>query len=513
MESVNDLDSKQQALKPIRTKIAGGEEESGKKPYDIEEEEEEPLSPAARIFHEPNFNVYIIAIMGWKTKMDLQVVKAHFLRTLLKHPRFSSLQVKDDDKGGAMRWVRTKVDLDKHIIMPDLDQKTESADKLVEDYISDLSKTSMDLSKPLWEFHILNIKTSDAESLGVFRIHHSLGDGVSLMSLVLACTRQVSDSEALPTLPVQKSSNPNPVKSGGVWSLIKMVWYTFVDVLMFIATALFLKDTVTPLTRHRKKGVGSGSRRFAYRTVSFDDIKLVKNAMNTTINDVVMGVSLAGLSQYLNRRYGEAEGEAVATQKKNNIPENIRLRATLLVNIRPSPGIHALADMMEKGTKAKWGNCIGSVLLPFAIALRDDPLDYVRQAKATIDRKKQSQEAGYTFLIVKLVLKLFGIKAAAFLFHRVPNHTTLCFSNIVGPIEEIGFNGHPLAFIAPSCYGQPHGLMVHFQSYTNKMTFILSVDEATIPDPHQLCDDIEESLKLMKDAVIARGIVKENLIK
>ena len=37
---------------------------------------------------------------------------------------------------------------------------------------------------------------------------------------------------------------------------------------------------------------------------------------------------------------GEAEGEAVATQKKNNIPENIRLRATLLVNIRPSPGIH-----------------------------------------------------------------------------------------------------------------------------------------------------------------------------
>lgn len=66
--------------------------------------------------------------------------------------------------------------------------------------------------------------------------------------------------------------------------------------------------------------------------------------------------------------------------------------------------------MMEKGTKAKWGNCIGSVLLPFAIAIRDDPLDYVRQAKATIDRKKQSQEAGYTFLIVKLVLKLFGIK-------------------------------------------------------------------------------------------------------
>ena len=66
--------------------------------------------------------------------------------------------------------------------------------------------------------------------------------------------------------------------------------------------------------------------------------------------------------------------------------------------------------MMEKGSKAKWGNWIGSVLLPFVIALRDDPLDYVRQAKAIIDRKKHSREAIFTFFIIKMVLKLFGSK-------------------------------------------------------------------------------------------------------
>jgi len=32
----------------------------------------------------------------------------------------------------------------------------------------------------------------------------------------------------------------------------------------------------------------------------------------------------------------------------------------------------------------------------------------------------------------------------------------MCFSNLVGPLEEIGFYGHPLAFLAPSSYGQPH---------------------------------------------------------
>ena len=66
--------------------------------------------------------------------------------------------------------------------------------------------------------------------------------------------------------------------------------------------------------------------------------------------------------------------------------------------------------MMEKGSKAKWGNKIGFVLLPFNIALQDDPLDYVRQIKAAIDRKKHSHEAMLTFFIIKMVLKLFGTK-------------------------------------------------------------------------------------------------------
>jgi hypothetical protein len=50
-------------------------------------------------------------------------------------------------------------------------------------------------------------------------------------------------------------------------------------------------------------------------------------------------------------------------------------------------------------------------------------------------------------------------------------------------------------------------LMIHVVSYANKMNIILSVDEEIVPDPHQLCDDLEESLKLIKDAVIYKGLV------
>ena len=89
----------------------------------------------------------------------------------------------------------------------------------------------------------------------------------------------------------------------------------------------------------------------------------------------------------------------------------------------------ALSDMMEKDTEAKWGNWIGYVLLPFTIGLREDPLDYVRQAKATIDRKKHSFEAIFTFSVAELVLKIFGIKVLNYssffwtLLSHQPTHT------------------------------------------------------------------------------------------
>lgn len=71
--------------------------------------------------------------------------------------------------------------------------------------------------------------------------------------------------------------------------------------------------------------------------------------------------------------------------------------------------------MMEKDAEAKWGNWIGYVLLPMHITLHRDPLEYVRRAKATIDRKKHSLEAVFTFSIAEIILKLFGIKVLPFL--------------------------------------------------------------------------------------------------
>ncbi|KAJ0101389.1 hypothetical protein Patl1_05140 [Pistacia atlantica] len=464
---------------------------------------EVPLSPAAQLFHAPSFNCYIITIVGCKTRVNPSVIKEGLKKTLIKHPRFSSKLVTE---GRKMKWSQTIVNVENHVIVPDIDSEMENPEQFVEDYISHITTQPLDLSKPLWELHILNVKTSEAEAIGVFRIHHSIGDGASLISLLLACTRKTSDPEALPSVPVQKNEGSGAPERGiwwlflAIWSGIMLIWNSVVDLIMFSATTLFLEDTRNPL-----KGVPgdeNAPKLFVHRILNLDDIKLVKNAMNMTINDVILGVTQAALSRYLNRINSETDGE----HKSSNLPKNIRLRASVLVNLRPTTGIQVLADMMEKGSKGGWGNRIGYVLLPFKIGLQNDPLEYVRGAKATIDRKKLSLEALCTFSTAKLVLKAFGYRVAAATAVRVLSNTTMAFSNVVGPSEEISFYGHPITYIAPSVYGHPQALTIHFQSYVNKMIVVVAVDPNVIPNPHQFCEDIDESLNIIKKAFIERGL-------
>ncbi|XP_042984585.1 wax ester synthase/diacylglycerol acyltransferase 5-like isoform X2 [Carya illinoinensis] len=408
--------------------------------------DEVPLSPAARFFQAPRFNVYIIAIVGCKTRINTDVVNAGLEKTLVKHPRFSSKMVVDGNKYCKnKKWTQTKVNLEDHIIVPELDPNIEFPDRFVEDYVSNVTRTPLDLSKPLWELHLLNIKTSDAEAVGVFRIHHSMGDGASLISLLLACTRKTSDPEALPSVPVKKGAGSTFNSAAGfwwffsaIWLFLRLIWNTMVDVLLFVATTLFLKDMKTPIKG--APGVELNVKKFVHRTVSFDDIKLVKNAMNMTVNDVVTGITQAGLSRYLNRRYSEEKKlDGQVKQSNSNIPKGIRLRTVILVNLRKSA----------------------------------------------------------------------GIQVAAAIIRRALSNITMAISGVVGAQEEISFYGHPIDYLAPTIYGFPMSLVVHYQSYANKMTISLSVDPSVIPDPHELCNDIEESLKLIRHAVVNKGFVKD----
>lgn len=481
----------------------------------------EPVSPAGLLFRQRRFDCYIVAELGIGVPIDVDAIKSGLVSTLVRHPRFSSVQVDDDDSGEKLKWVRTKVVIDDHVIVPDIRAESggdgggiggiggsaSSADKVVEDYVSYLSTVPMDASRPLWELHVLNLRTFEAAAVAVFRIHHSLGDGLSLISLLLACTRRTADPTSLPTLPEPRLPLPPPPRPNALldgilfmWALMVLTWNTAVDLFVLLASSAWLKDTPTPL----KGGAGTELRRkrFVHGTLRLDDVKEIKNSMNCTINDVLVGVTSAALSCYLNRRYGEADE---GTESKKELPANIRLRSAMLFNVRPQLGIQALAEMMDgKNCGVAWGNLLSYIILPFPVVMYNDPLDYIRAGKAIADRKKNSLQAILTYRVAHFSVRKFGIKVGVAMIRRLVSNTTLSYSNIVGPVDEISFYGHPIVYIAPSVYGHPHALTLHYQSYMNEMRVVLGVDESTIPDSHQLLADIVESVKLIKEALPKR---------
>ncbi|GAB2221911.1 hypothetical protein Droror1_Dr00013106 [Drosera rotundifolia] len=338
----------------------------------------------------------------------------------------------DTENGKKPRWVLTKVNLDDHVIVPDVDPDTKILDRFIEDYATDLSSRPFDLSKPLWEFHVLRIKPSNAEAIGFFRVHHSLGDGMSLLALTLSMARKSSNPDEFPSIPIpirkiRKSEDGGPYRYlVAIWSMLQLIWNTLVGCTLLLATIFFLKDTVTPL---RSGKVDERSpKRIAYRLVSLDDIKFVKNEMNTTVNDVIVGLTNVVLSRYLHDVYEEG-----SVSPKRDFPmKKLRLRGLVAVNVREAITIQDLVDMVEKGSQCNWGHVAGCILIPFHVNTEKDPLEYVRKAKLVIDKKKLSLEAKLSYYVLAAGVKLLALKLIEAITYGVIQNTTLMFSNVVG---------------------------------------------------------------------------------
>uniref|UniRef100_A0A7N0SZA0 diacylglycerol O-acyltransferase n=1 Tax=Kalanchoe fedtschenkoi TaxID=63787 RepID=A0A7N0SZA0_KALFE len=349
----------QSLLKPIRTGRQDPTKDHG--------ELGDPLSPMGRLFHRPGSSIYIMGLLGSKTTIDPSHFKAGVASAFLAYPRFTSLLVADKkgsfsgDGSAKMRWVKTEVDIDQHVFFPKIEPKDTSnvgVDKFVEEYTRDLTGIPLDMSKPLWDVHVLNLDkmtTQGAMAVALFRFHHCIGDGMSLMSLFMSFTRKASDPTAKPSLPVfsRKKQQMDPAsKRGRCLSFLRVLWNTLVDIFYLLATAFFLDDTPNPLKG--PKDARQSPRRIILKSVRMEDIKFVKHITKTTVNDVVMGVVEAGVSRYLNRRYGEInQGGNKVKNSIGNLPQKLRFRATIYFNIRAVQGIQAVENMINKDSQAR----------------------------------------------------------------------------------------------------------------------------------------------------------------
>ncbi|KAI4305166.1 hypothetical protein L6164_028552 [Bauhinia variegata] len=169
----------------------------------------EPLSPMAQNFSSSALRVYILGVSEFDVPIDdLQIVS--LLRDLFlpANPRFSSMIVARDKDGGK-RWSKVEVKLEEHIFIPKFPEglSLDSYDKYFGKYLSRIAMQESPPNKPSWEVHIIKDRTSNASGGSiVFRVHHSIADGFSIMGLLPSSLRR-ADNPSLPlTFPSRQRS-------------------------------------------------------------------------------------------------------------------------------------------------------------------------------------------------------------------------------------------------------------------------------------------------------------------
>ncbi|CAM6008879.1 unnamed protein product [Sphagnum balticum] len=465
---------------------------------------EEPVSPCGQMFSQPNMNCYILCTLGFKNPINLPEFRKTMEETLVKHKRFHSV-MKKNVKGTDV-WVPTEVDIDAHIFEPSGFSKEDfAAPHFVENYIADLATApSMSFSRPLWECHVLNGTSGHAAAHMVLRMHHSLGDGTSLMSLLLASTRRVEHPDMLPSIPSKQKKQTAALHTfllSSLWKNFVIAWNTMIGLAYLFATVLWLKDSDTKIKGHAGEGMAQKSVIFA--SINLDDMRLVKEALNGTINDVLMGIVGAGLHRYLETQIHGTMQNGVVNHTKNTSKLNcLRIRATVLINNRPSPGLQELASMMDGGSQSPWGNRLGSLIFPIPLKYYSDPLDRIRAAKKTSDRMKASLEGAFTYYSGAFLMSITGPVLPTRIVEELTLRTTLAVSNVPGPMEPVMFGGNPIVHIYAFTAGAPQSLSVFFQSYAGKASLVALTSRDLIPDPDTLCHYMVDALQEMKRAVV-----------
>ncbi|CAK8536588.1 unnamed protein product [Lathyrus sativus] len=448
-------------------------------------DDDEPLTPAGRLFLQPEMNQVVHCVVGLKNTLDVDSIMAEIHNSLmLQHPRFTSLMVRDHR--GVEHWRPTKIDLDRHVLVFDHPVSDAVDDQsAISDYMADLCTTpKLSMDKPLWEIHILK-----AHKCIIFRIHHSLGDGISLMSLLLTSCRKLHDPDALPTI----ISIPTSKSRRTLWNLLTALFFSFIYVIQLMFRCLWIRDRKTAISGG--DGVDLWPRKIATASFSLEDMKTVKTAVpNATINDVLFAVISSGISRYLDIR------------EPNGLRDGVQLTGLAMVNLRKQPGLQELSNLMKSNSGAKWGNKFGMILLPiyYHRSKSSNPVEYFKRAKVMIDRKKKSLEAHLSYKIGDFVMSTLGPKFASLLNYRILCNTTFTFSNVVGPQEEIMIAGNPVTYLRANNSALPHALVLLMLSYAGKADMQVQVAKDIIPDPEFLAKCFEDALLELKEHVTAK---------
>lgn len=456
----------------------------------------EPLSniDAAWLNMDDPTNLMMVSgIMTFRRPLDLDHLLAVVRYRLLKFDRFRQRVVRPRVPLGTPYWeLDPNFDLKAHVRRLALPAPGDHA--TLQELVSDLLSTPLDPTKPLWQIHIIE---NYGEGSAIFvRIHHSIADGMALIFVLLSLTDMTPDApwpEAAEEIAPSRSSN------GGLTSLVKQLasatgtavgvtsklinegWTAVNDTnhalellqtgadysYAFSKLLLRTSDPPTPF----KGQLGVMKRAAWSKPLSLRDVKRVKNATKTTVNDVLIAAMSGGIRRYMLERDADVAD----------------FRATVPVNLRRPEEMSTM------------GNKFGLVFLTLPVSV-EDPLERLDEVHRRMVALKDSPEA----IVALGVLNAMGpspTEIQSLIVKTFATKATAVMTNVPGPPMPLFLAGREiddLMFWVPQ--SGRLGLGVSILSYAGKVYLGVATDTRLVPDPEQIIDGFYEEFALLQEA-------------
>ena len=365
----------------------------------------------------------------------------------------------------------------------------------VADFTAEQMARPLDRRRPLWEMYVVEGLEHGYIAV-ITKTHHAAIDGVSGAELLV----NLLDLEASPP-PTPAPTEPwRPDRVPTDWELVGHALGSLSRQPLAAAKAArrTVEAALTLRRRNRQPGVTpppsfftaprttlNGSitarRRVAFAEVSLDEVKMVKNALGGTVNDVVLALCAGSLRRYLMRR-GELPDQSLVAM----VPISVRTEA-------------------ERGTM---GNRVSSMLTSLATDL-DDPVERLAAVREGTRRaKEQEQVIGAAALTdwAEFAAPAVAARAARLLsnmrvFDRVRPLYNVTISNVPGPPFPLYSAGARLVAMYPlGPITDGVALNITVMSYLGSMCFGLVADREAVPDVWDLAHGVEEALDELKKA-------------
>lgn len=356
-------------------------------------------------------------------------------------------------------------------------------DRQLKRLVGRIMSQALDRKRPLWEMWVVEGLDGDRLAL-VSKTHHCMIDGISgadLMSVILSPFPQ-----AMPAMPEPWSPRPRPTqvhlfadtvarRAEQPGEAVRAIYETLTDperLREVTDKAAGIVEALAPALRPVSQSpinveVGP-HRRFDWTEMKIPELKVVKNILGGTLNDVVLATVAGALRRFF--------------KKRGIDPDELEIRAMCPVSVRSQDERGALGNRVTQMT----------VPLPVNVADPIKRMNIVRESTKDLKESKQALGGEALTAISEWTVPNVLVQAVRLASRARPY--SLVVTNVPGPqiplylLNSLMRASYPVVPLFDNL-----GLVIGLFSYNGGLYWGLNADWEHLPDLHDMISSLEGS--------------------